>query len=237
MVVQVIATADADWAFTPLALIGVVDRADPVTLEADVTTVTVGTDTRAGLVVLQDADNAIFVSVAKNGGTSYLQVDRVDEGVVAEEVWTGTAPTAPFVLTVRVDAEHVTVLVDAVQKCSVDRGLVSWRYVGAFVHNETATKNAAALTLAAFRYSHDKAEGNVELIEKPLAIVPAENPEEIFAAFVHREPTDPGSYNLAEAQRTLDRMKLGHTLITVGESDWLLCDDPYSLTDRDVLGE
>jgi uncharacterized protein YmfQ (DUF2313 family) len=60
--------------------------------------------------------------------------------------------------------------------------------------------------------------------------------DEIFHAFIYRDPTDPGSYDLAGAQTLADDIKPSHTEVTVIESVDVLADDPFSLTDRDILG-
>ena len=59
---------------------------------------------------------------------------------------------------------------------------------------------------------------------------------EIFRFFIYRDPTAPGDYFLASAQEQLDLMKPSHTLGYVIESIDFLCDDPFSLCDRDLLG-
>jgi hypothetical protein len=59
---------------------------------------------------------------------------------------------------------------------------------------------------------------------------------EIYRFFIYRDPTLPGSYFLASAQAQVERMQPSHTAGTVIESINLLCDDPHSLCDRDVLG-
>lgn len=59
---------------------------------------------------------------------------------------------------------------------------------------------------------------------------------EIFRFFVYRDPTLPGSYDVDAAQGLMDRMKPSHTQGHVIESIDFLCDDPFSLCDRDRLG-
>jgi len=58
----------------------------------------------------------------------------------------------------------------------------------------------------------------------------------IFEFFIYRNPALPGTYFLASAQAAVDKMKPSHTLGTVIESVSFLCDDPFSLCDRDLLG-
>ncbi len=57
---------------------------------------------------------------------------------------------------------------------------------------------------------------------------------EIFRFHVY--PTVPGTYQLDAAQDLVNRIKPSHTLGYVIESVNFLCDDPESLTDRDLLG-
>lgn len=59
---------------------------------------------------------------------------------------------------------------------------------------------------------------------------------EIFRFFIFRDPTEPGTYDLAGAQELVDQIKPSHTLGHVVESIDFLCDDPHSLCDRDLLG-
>lgn len=59
---------------------------------------------------------------------------------------------------------------------------------------------------------------------------------EIYRFFVYRDPSLPGTAYIASAQTQVDRMKPSHTVGTVIQSISVLCDDPYSLTDRDLLG-
>lgn len=62
------------------------------------------------------------------------------------------------------------------------------------------------------------------------------DPREIYRFFVYRNPTLPGTYFLDSAQALVDQIKPSHTVGTVIESLDFLCDDPFSLTDRDILG-
>lgn len=59
---------------------------------------------------------------------------------------------------------------------------------------------------------------------------------EIYKFFIYRNPTLPGTYFLASAQALVDAIKPSHTLGFVIESVSFLCDDPFSLCDRDLLG-
>lgn len=59
---------------------------------------------------------------------------------------------------------------------------------------------------------------------------------EIYRFFIYRDPTDPGTYQLAAAQALVDKIKPSHTVGHVIESINFLCDDEFSLCDRDLLG-
>lgn len=59
---------------------------------------------------------------------------------------------------------------------------------------------------------------------------------EIFRFFIYRDPTQPGTYQIDDAQDLVDSMKPSHTAGYVIESVNFLIEDPFSLTDRDVLG-
>lgn len=62
------------------------------------------------------------------------------------------------------------------------------------------------------------------------------NDREIYRFFIYRDPDLPGSYDLESAQEVVDRMKPSHTVGHVIESIDFLCDDEFSLCDRDILG-
>lgn len=79
--------------------------------------------------------------------------------------------------------------------------------------------------------------GAVAIIERTAAEAAAmSDAREIFRFFVYRNPALPGSYFLDSAQSLIDRIKPSHTIGYVIESTDLLCDDPFSLCDRDILG-
>lgn len=59
---------------------------------------------------------------------------------------------------------------------------------------------------------------------------------EIYRFFIYRDPTLPGSYFLDSAQSLVDKIAASHTIGHVIESVDFLCDDEFSLCDRDLLG-
>lgn len=78
---------------------------------------------------------------------------------------------------------------------------------------------------------------NVVVIERTRSFaIQVSDDEEIYRFFIYRDPLLPGSYDLTKAQAQIDKMKPAHTMGYVIESTNMLCDDPYSLCDRDLLG-
>ena len=59
---------------------------------------------------------------------------------------------------------------------------------------------------------------------------------EHYHFYVYRDPAAPGTYYLASAQALLDQMCRSSCNGQVIESINFLCDDPFSLCDRDILG-
>lgn len=77
----------------------------------------------------------------------------------------------------------------------------------------------------------------VEVIEiSHAAALLLDDEREIYRFFVFRDPGLGGTWDLPAAQALITKMKPSHTLGFAIESDDFLCDDPYSLCDRDILG-
>lgn len=70
---------------------------------------------------------------------------------------------------------------------------------------------------------------------RALAVI-IDDAQEIYRFFVYRDPGLGGSYDLDSAQDLIDSMAPSHPKGHVIESIDFLCDDPYSLCDRDLLG-
>lgn len=78
---------------------------------------------------------------------------------------------------------------------------------------------------------------DVVVIERSHATAAAMGDDrEIFRFFVYRDPNLPGAYFVGSAQELVDKIKPTHTAGHVIESIDFLCDDPFSLCDRDLLG-
>jgi uncharacterized protein YmfQ (DUF2313 family) len=59
---------------------------------------------------------------------------------------------------------------------------------------------------------------------------------EIFRFFIYRDPDEPNVYFVDSAQDLVDDIKPSHTVGHVIESIDFICDDEFSLCDRDLLG-
>ncbi len=81
----------------------------------------------------------------------------------------------------------------------------------------------------------DAADVDVILHSRAFAILVGDD-SEIFKFFIFRDPALPGDYDWEAAQVVVDRIKPSHTAGYVIESDDMLCDDEFSLCDRDILG-
>lgn len=85
---------------------------------------------------------------------------------------------------------------------------------------------------------------DVEVLERKRSIVLLmADDREIYRFFIYRDPSLPGTYDLDAAQELISSpykprrgMKPSHTEGQVIESVDFLCDDEFSLCDRDLLG-
>jgi len=79
--------------------------------------------------------------------------------------------------------------------------------------------------------------GDIVIVETTRAdAIALGDDQRIYQFFVYRNPALPGAPDLDAAQVELDRTSHSHTDGVVVESINFLCDDPNSLTDRDLLG-
>jgi uncharacterized protein YmfQ (DUF2313 family) len=78
---------------------------------------------------------------------------------------------------------------------------------------------------------------DVVVIERGRAFaIAVDDDQEIYRFFIYRDPNEAGSYSIEDAQAIIDRMQQSHTQGHAIESIDFLCDDPFSLCDRDLLG-
>jgi len=198
-------------------------------------------ESAGGIVFWQDDDNAIFFVAANTGASDFARIDVLANGVLTLGTVTVATSSPPFYMRFgRVGAEWKGEIGDAVStlaQVDVSPVVESFkpRYAGLFIRNAGANPGVNFDSLD-WSIHYGKPENNVEIIEIPLAFVLTSFPDPKFTFFVHREPSDPGEYSIRNAQRSMDRFAQGHTVGAVGESDDFLTDDPFSLTDRDVLG-
>ena len=226
----------------PLATIPLVDLDDDATLEVLVASMAASANVAAGVALYESDTDAWMLSVTHDGdGDLFVQLDRIEDGVLARQVAVVTAPAFPLWLRLErlggsVRASYGASLTALTPLTTAELGTVRPRSMALWLRNTEGSLNIATVGFEEVRLSHGKPENNVEFIETPLSLVPTQNPENIFFAFVHRDSADGGTYDLRRAQQQIDRMKLAHLCILVGESDLFLYDDDHSLFDRDVLG-
>lgn len=78
---------------------------------------------------------------------------------------------------------------------------------------------------------------DVDVVERTHAIaVSMGDVREIYRFFIYRDPDISGTYFLDSAQELINKIKPTHTAGQVIESIDFLCDDAFSLCDRDLLG-
>lgn len=223
-----------------------VDRSDGWTLEAELQSATIGAGTATGIFIspepLGRLGDAIFLGLEHYGGSTAIRAMLYDAAAghwgelgtiatVGPPCWFRIVHGRDGVLQLRAGAS-LSALADVAADIEV-----TWtpRVWGVCTRNSGAWATVEGVWQD-IRIAYDLQRNNVELHEYRADQVPADDPERIFWAFIHRDPSDGGSYDIAGAQRISDRVKWGHTQIIVGESDCFRCEDPYSLTDRDILG-
>jgi hypothetical protein len=239
------AQASFDLADDAHVTVQLVDRADGWTFEAELQSATIGNPSAVGLFISPEPlghGDALFLGLEDRGAGTAI---RALLYTAAAGDWSqlGTIATVgpPCWFRITRSADGVLQLLAGAALgalASVVANLeLPWtpRVFGLCSRNGAAWP-AVEGVWQDIRIAYDKQKNNVELHEYRADQIPADDPERIFWAFVHRDPGDGGGYDLAEAQRICDRVKWGHSLIIVGESDCFRCEDPYSLVERDILG-
>ncbi len=83
-----------------------------------------------------------------------------------------------------------------------------------------------------------QAEEDVIVIERGRVFaVEVGDDQEIFRFFIYRDPSDPGSYSIDDAQDVINLMQPAHAQGHAIEEIAFKCDEPTSLCDRDLLGD
>lgn len=226
----------------PVLLVPLHDRDDTFTVTTHTKAIVAVNEQGGGTVVYANANNWFHFGIKYEGGTSYLQIDQLVDGTYTENVFRTTPTTASVYTVIEKTAAnklqfkyHDTDPASVAQILEVDLGTMVPRKVGVFAKNYDGA-SSGGVEIHEISFSHGLSKNNIEIIEFPLSLMQSTTDTSKFTAFVHREPTDAGTYDIKETQRTLDRIKQAHTLLRVGESDSFKTDDPYSLTDRDLLG-
>lgn len=151
----------------------------------------------------------------------------------------------------RVDAKGEALIAESIPSSAVDL-LTEWEDDFGLPHDGTTAERQARISahelkrqryrpadiLAAVRPLLANPESNdPTIIERSRAFaISVGDDSEIFRFFVYRDPAEPGGYDLDEAQRIVNVIKPSHTVGYVIESISFLCDDAFSLCDRDLLG-
>ena len=90
---------------------------------------------------------------------------------------------------------------------------------------------------AALAVALDLAVADIDVIETSRAdAIAMADDNEIYRFHVYRDPGLAGTPDIAQAQIELDTFAHSHTKGTVCESISMICDDPESLCDRDLIG-
>jgi hypothetical protein len=247
-------TDQCDWTAAqqnaPRLLIKNVDRSDDCTISAKIIGLTGGGTDGAwgGVCLYHSATNAVCLQVEEISSAINVRLWHITGGVrysgsATALGFTPAAGTPCWLRLSRIGSTYYFYYGQSLSSLTTLRSLSTGlmpqaiKHLGVFAGNSAADSYPACdLDIDQIEISYGKTYNNVELIETTLALATAGDDDDIFRAFIHRDPEDDGNYDIFEAQQICDRMKQAHTLITVGESDCFLCDDDYSLTDRDVLG-
>jgi len=239
------AGVDCSWDAAPTAArmaVKLPNREEDYNVTAVTAAATVAGDGGAGLVLLADDRTALFFGVGYVGSGNVLRFDSWTGSTLTEDI-DALALAVPTYTHLRLSKEgnqwagyysnggSTWVLVGRIT------APVRPRYCGLYARNTISSLSGNLIDAGGFKLAYPTVQPhNVEVVEMQLDEVPAADPEVKFFFYVHREPTDPGSYDILNAQRAIDRAKKANTLGYAGESDSLLCDTLTDLCDRDILG-
>lgn len=240
--VEVPALGDGRWDAAnknqAMLLLPIVDRNDAVVLEVQLMASAIAANgLHAGLTLYQDDENAYMFGVYQTGGLLYFALHRIEDNVLYLDMAKVAIPGPPQWL--------VLSLVNGVVEAAYGAGLgaltllaahdvitIKPRKVGLYATNDAVAVSDIDVDDVQIRYAEEH--NNVEIIETPLSLIQVGQEDQIFFYYIHRDPSDGGSYDIQDGQRMLDKIKSAHTLGIVGESDCARWDDPYTLYDRDI---
>lgn len=218
-------------------------------------TIAIGANTSGGVIAWRDVANWVALEI---NGAGDVQITIASEGVLTED-YGGLATAIPGsdfylqIARIKQDAaleyresgylvfSYGTDVSALTPLAAVENPLTGHpRRVGLFCRNKDPSYSIASFVTLQHRLTHATPDSNVEIIESSKAArdsVSGGGAEaDVFFAYVHRDPAQSGSYQIKNAQRLATALKHAHKLILVGESDYGLYDDPYTLYDRDIYG-
>lgn len=244
------ATVNGEWDgtdFTPNAnrvFFRLPDIDDGWTLDYGITSISLGgIETAGGVFVMADAENVTQLVAGNPGTGAEMRIDQILEGTLTEDIGglAAAVPAYPEFFRIRkLGTQLIFSTGDTLATLTTFATLEikhKTREIGFFCRNVDPSLNTVSFIIDSLSLTMDTPENNVLIVEMTEEVADLTGiPEEIYRFFVHRNPSDPGDYQLAAAQRLLDSISQGHTLGVVGESIQFLTDDPFSLTNRDLLG-
>lgn len=223
-------------------------RDDTYVIQANVDSFSASTSVycAGGIAIMNDVENAIGIEIYHSAGSYYCRAWKLNSVVKTTLATSASLTTVPDSLKITKGITNYSFSYiensadggDEIELITADIETLSLtdRYFVLYAKNDSgASYPASTIVFCDFIVKYDSKWNNVELIRRDSSLC-VNNEREIFYGFVHCDPYDSGEYNLKKAQAILDRIKQAHTFIRIGESDCFRCDDPYSLTERDILG-
>jgi hypothetical protein len=231
------APAQCDYPANPPVLEHyIVDRNDTFVFEAELQAHTTNQDTASCIHIRDSIDNVITLGVEDIAGAGV----RVHARRIQDGTWSNlgdiAVPSLPAFFKIEKDSAGLLQLTAGGTSVAADVEIAWTPRLWGLHGRNLSTWRTFSGRWQDIRIAYGNPVNNVELHEQRADTIPADSPDCIFRAFVHRDPDDAGDYDIVKAQQIVNRLTWGHTIITVGESDNFLTDDPSSLTDRDILG-
>jgi hypothetical protein len=218
------------------------DMDDDFVFETVLDSLALDSDTAVGIYVEQDAKNAIQFVAVPGAPFPDVRVDQILEGTFTADIASSTSVNAAAIMKLAREGDEIVCTIQPADLSfpPFEVGRVPLRHKARRIGFFTRA-GAGVSAQGNWRYyslTMGKAENNVDIIEVPKAAADiAGSPEYVFQTWIRQlESESSGPVQFREAQRLADRVKHGHCLIGIIESENFLTDDPNSLTDRDVLG-
>lgn len=219
------------------------DTEDDFVFETVIDSWSLPATTAAGIYVEQDAKNATLFVFGNQGAGVQTRIDQILEGVLTEDFGSFAIPAiGATILKLAREGDELAFYAKPYIGAGVEIevGRVDLRHKSRRIGFFTRAGFGVAASSSWIYYSltMGKPENNVDIIEVPkVAADAAGSPEYVFQTWIRQlESESSGNPQYREAERLADRVKHGHCLIGIIETEQFLTDDPDSLTDRDVLG-